>query len=52
MLRRPWILKVSLYDTWGMMLLILERDLRVLIRGIQKWGDIRARYDQIVRLDV
>ncbi len=26
-----------------------ERDLRVLIRGIQKWGDIRARYDEIVK---
>lgn len=25
-----------------------ERDLRVLIRGVQKWGDIRARYDPIV----
>ena len=32
--------------------LISERDLRVLIRGIQKWGDIRARYDQIVRPDL
>lgn len=28
--------------------LITERDLRVLIRGIQKWGDVRARYDNIV----
>ncbi|KAK6909295.1 hypothetical protein I203_103312 [Kwoniella mangroviensis CBS 8507] len=26
-----------------------ERDLRVLIRGIQKWGDIRLRYDPIVK---
>jgi chromodomain-helicase-DNA-binding protein 1 len=26
-----------------------ERDLRVLIRGIQKWGDIRTRYDLIVK---
>lgn len=26
-----------------------ERDLRVLIRGIQKWGDIRVRYDLIVK---
>ncbi|KAI9634188.1 putative Chromodomain helicase [Dioszegia hungarica] len=26
-----------------------ERDLRVLIRGIQKWGDIRQRYDPIVK---
>ncbi|EIW67175.1 hypothetical protein TREMEDRAFT_69728 [Tremella mesenterica DSM 1558] len=26
-----------------------ERDLRVLIRGIQKWGDIRSRYDIIVK---
>jgi chromodomain-helicase-DNA-binding protein 1 len=26
-----------------------ERDLRVLIRGIQKWGDIRLRYDLIVK---
>ena len=25
-----------------------ERDLRVLLRGIQRWGDIRYRYDQIV----
>ena len=25
-----------------------ERDLRVLIRGMQKWGDIRTRYDPIV----
>lgn len=28
--------------------LIAERDLRVLIRGMQKWGDIRTRYDPIV----
>jgi chromodomain-helicase-DNA-binding protein 1 len=28
--------------------LTLDRDLRVLIRGIQKWGDIRVRYDEIV----
>lgn len=27
---------------------ITERDLRVLIRGIQKWGDVRQRYDVIV----
>ncbi|OCF38014.1 chromodomain-helicase-DNA-binding protein 1 [Kwoniella heveanensis BCC8398] len=26
-----------------------ERDLRVLIRGIQKWGDIRLRYEPIVK---
>ncbi|CAD6582432.1 MAG: hypothetical protein TREMPRED_003281 [Tremellales sp. Tagirdzhanova-0007] len=26
-----------------------ERDLRVLIRGMQKWGDIRTRYDPIVK---
>jgi chromodomain-helicase-DNA-binding protein 1 len=26
-----------------------ERDLRVLIRGLQKWGDIRTRYDPIVK---
>lgn len=25
-----------------------ERDLRVLIRSLQKWGDIRLRYDDIV----
>lgn len=25
-----------------------ERDLRVLIRGIQRWGDLRYRYDPIV----
>ncbi|WFD32163.1 DNA helicase [Malassezia sp. CBS 17886] len=25
-----------------------ERDLRVLLRGIQRWGDIRFRYDAIV----
>ena len=28
--------------------LTTERDLRVLIRGMQKWGDIRTRYDPIV----
>ncbi|WVQ84586.1 hypothetical protein IAT38_006740 [Cryptococcus sp. DSM 104549] len=26
-----------------------DRDLRVLIRGIQKWGDIRTRYEPIVK---
>ncbi|KGB76774.2 chromodomain-helicase-DNA-binding protein 1 [Cryptococcus deuterogattii R265] len=26
-----------------------DRDLRVLIRGIQKWGDIRSRYEPIVK---
>lgn len=26
-----------------------ERDYRVLIRGIQKWGDIRSRYDTIIK---
>jgi chromodomain-helicase-DNA-binding protein 1 len=26
-----------------------ERDFRVLIRGLQKWGDIRTRYDSIVK---
>ena len=26
-----------------------ERDYRVLIRGLQKWGDIRSRYDLIVK---
>lgn len=26
-----------------------ERDLRVLMRGIQKWGDIRTRYDLIAK---
>ena len=30
-----------------------DRDYRVLIRGIQKWGDIHTRYEPIVsqRLD-
>jgi len=28
--------------------LMAERDLRVLIRGMQKWGDVRTRYDPIV----
>jgi chromodomain-helicase-DNA-binding protein 1 len=27
-----------------------ERDVRVLIRSLQRWGDIRQRYDIIVRL--
>ena len=27
-----------------------ERDVRVLIRSLQRWGDIRQRYDVIVRL--
>jgi chromodomain-helicase-DNA-binding protein 1 len=27
-----------------------ERDVRVLIRSLQRWGDIRSRYDVIVRL--
>lgn len=27
-----------------------ERDLRVLIRSLQRWGDIRMRYDIIVRV--
>lgn len=27
-----------------------ERDVRVLVRSLQKWGDIRQRYDTIVRL--
>lgn len=31
-------------------LITVERDLRVLIRGIQKWGDVRTRYDVIVSL--
>ncbi len=26
-----------------------ERDVRVLVRSLQKWGDIRQRYDTIVR---
>jgi chromodomain-helicase-DNA-binding protein 1 len=26
-----------------------ERDVRVLIRSLQRWGDIRVRYDTIVR---
>ena len=26
-----------------------ERDVRVLVRSLQKWGDIRQRYDIIVR---
>ena len=27
-----------------------ERDVRVLIRSLQRWGDIRQRYDVIVRI--
>jgi len=27
-----------------------ERDIRVLVRSLQRWGDIRQRYDVIVRL--
>lgn len=27
-----------------------ERDVRVLIRSLQRWGDIRVRYETIVRL--
>ena len=27
-----------------------ERDVRVLVRSLQKWGDIRQRYDTIVRV--
>jgi len=27
-----------------------ERDVRVLVRSLQKWGDIRQRYDVIVRI--
>ncbi|CAO1622803.1 unnamed protein product [Sympodiomycopsis kandeliae] len=26
-----------------------ERDLRVLFRGVQRWGDLRHRYDEIVK---
>ena len=27
-----------------------ERDIRVLVRSLQRWGDIRQRYDDIVSL--
>ncbi len=37
-------------ESWLRTRLMAERDLRVLIRGMQKWGDIRTRYDPIVRL--
>ena len=41
--------KAAVRKTQGQRSLELkERDLRVLLRGIQRWGDIRYRYDVIV----